>query len=65
MSTIDAEGMLYLFNRYTEETVHVDALMADATAHEIEADSARQALRELVVQGKLQWVTGTLLQRAE
>jgi hypothetical protein len=65
MPSIDAEGLLHLFNRYPSGLVEADDLMADVTAHEIEVAHAQAALRELVARGTLQWAPGAKLCRPD
>jgi hypothetical protein len=65
MPTIDAEGMLHLFNRHPTGLVAIDELMADATAHEIERGHAAAALIELLARGTLVKAPGNKLQRPD
>jgi hypothetical protein len=65
MPSIDAEGVLHLFNRYATELVSADDLMADITAHEIERGHARAALLELLARGVLVRAPGNRLRRPD
>ena len=65
MPSIDAEGLLHLFNRYPTELVPTDALMADVTAHEIERAHATAALLELLARGTLVKAPGNTLRRPD
>jgi hypothetical protein len=65
MPSIDAEGLLHLFNRYPSGLVAVEDLMADVAAHEIDALHAQAALRELIAHGTLTWAPGAKLARPD
>jgi hypothetical protein len=65
MPSIDAEGLLYLFDRHPSGRVLAEDLIAEVGHYEVDADHARAALRDLIAHGTLQWAPGAMLQRPE
>lgn len=65
MPSIDAEGLLYLFDRHPTGRVLAEELIAEVEHYEVDADHARAALRDLIARGTLQWAPGAMLQRPE
>lgn len=65
MPSIDAEGLLYLFDRHATGRVLAEDLIAEVEHYEVDADHARAALRDLIASGTLQWAPGAMLQRPE
>lgn len=61
---IDDEGLLFLFNRHTTESVPAEDLIADASAHQVEPGQARQVLGEMVQTGTLE-LAGAALRRPD